>query len=87
MKLKQQKLDIALLQETNLTDAEHSKLRKEWIGQLVIRVNKHCAFQLQSQGRFVIIQGYIDSVPMCIINVYGPNYDNPTFLSRLFFLN
>lgn len=65
--LKQHKVDIALLQETHLTDAEHSKLRIEWVDQV-----------------FVIIQGCIDSVPLCIVNVYGPNYDDPTFYQDLF---
>ena len=32
--LKKEKADIALLQETHLTDIEHEKLKREWVGQI-----------------------------------------------------
>uniref|UniRef100_A0A1A7ZMF0 Endonuclease/exonuclease/phosphatase domain-containing protein n=1 Tax=Nothobranchius furzeri TaxID=105023 RepID=A0A1A7ZMF0_NOTFU len=32
--LKRQKIDIALLQETRLSDLEHSKLKRDWVGQV-----------------------------------------------------
>lgn len=59
--LKQHKVDIALLQETHLTDSEHDKLKREWVGQVyyssftsrargvAILINKICPFQIQSQ--------------------------------------
>lgn len=31
--LKNHKIDVALLQETNLTDAEHIRLARQWQGQ------------------------------------------------------
>lgn len=99
--LKQHKVDIALLQETHLTDSEPDKLKREWVGQVyyssftsrargvAILINKHCPFQLQSQikdkgGRFVIIQGFINTEPITIVNVYGPNHDDPKSYQEIF---
>lgn len=96
--LKQHKVDIALLQETHLTDAEHSKLRIEWVGQVYFSSFTSHSSHTKPQcllasititdwglgGRFVIIQGCIDSVPLCIVNVYGTNSDDPTFYQNLF---
>lgn len=35
-------------------------------------------------GRFVLITGHIDSTPITMLNVYGPNSDNPTFFRQVF---
>lgn len=39
--LKKQKSDIALLQETKLSDVEHLKLRRDWVGQICFSSHSH----------------------------------------------
>lgn len=58
--LKKERVDIALLQETHLTDEEHKKLKREWVGQVyfssflsnkrgvVILINKNTPFALEN---------------------------------------
>lgn len=35
-------------------------------------------------GRYVIVSGCINNVPITCVNVYGPNIDDPTFFRKLF---
>lgn len=36
------------------------------------------------EGRFVIVSGVLFHTPVVLVNVYAPNWDNPTFMSMLF---
>lgn len=61
--LKKQRANIAMLQETHLSDSEHLKLKRDWVGQLffstckantrkrgtVILIHKHFPFVLEDQ--------------------------------------
>lgn len=61
--LKKQKTDIALLQETKLSDIEHLKLRRDWVGQVhfssysqnkrgtAILINKKLPFILEHEEK------------------------------------
>uniref|UniRef100_A0A3B4T4G4 Reverse transcriptase domain-containing protein n=1 Tax=Seriola dumerili TaxID=41447 RepID=A0A3B4T4G4_SERDU len=58
--LKRQKVDIAFIQESHLTDTEHLKLRRDWVGNVfyssysskargvALLINKHLNFKLNS---------------------------------------
>lgn len=55
----------------------------------VILVHKSITFQVIKTiqdpfGRYVIIQGNILTQKLNLINVYGPNEDNPSFFEKLF---
>lgn len=61
--LKKQRTTIAMLQETHLSDSEHLKLKRDWVGQIffsscktntrkrgtIILINKHFPFILEHQ--------------------------------------
>ena len=36
------------------------------------------------RGRYLIVKGELNSVPVTLINVYGPNFDDPIFFQNLF---
>lgn len=93
--LKQYNVDIAMFQETHLTDKEHLKLKQGGYNHIffssftskargVILLHKSLTFQ-ENSVRFVIVQGLLNSDPITLVNVYGPNIDNPQFFERLFF--
>lgn len=48
--LENHNIDIALLQETHLTDAEHAKLTRQWQGQTF-----YSSFTSQSRGVAILI--------------------------------
>lgn len=35
-------------------------------------------------GRYLMISGYLNSLPITMLNVYGPNIDNPNFFLKAF---
>uniref|UniRef100_A0A673W1Y0 Endonuclease/exonuclease/phosphatase domain-containing protein n=1 Tax=Salmo trutta TaxID=8032 RepID=A0A673W1Y0_SALTR len=72
--LKQRKVDIALIQETHLNVSKHGKLKREGVPlSLIIK-----------GGRFLIIQGSINTEIITIVNVYRPNHDDPAFYQDIF---
>lgn len=98
--LKKEHVSIALLQETHLSDTEHCKLKRDWVGQIyyssftsnsrgvAILIHKNIPFSLDhlesdSEGRFVLVSGYIFGVHLTIGNVYAPNIDCPSFTSQI----
>lgn len=100
--LKQHNIDIALLQETHLTDKEHVKLKQGGYSHIffssftsqargvAILLHRNVPFQANSVvkdplRRFVIVHGLLHSEPITLVNVYGPNIDNPQFFEKLFF--
>ena len=36
------------------------------------------------QGRYIIVSGQINSLPLTLVNIYGPNFDSPDFFRRVF---
>ena len=56
-----------------------------------ILINKNIPFKLNSsttdpEGRFVIINISINQLTLTLVNVYGPNNDDPAFFHNLFSL-
>ena len=47
---------------------------------------KHKSSTIDRDGRFVIVTGEIHSPPMTLVNIYGPNFDNPQFFKKVFSL-
>lgn len=39
---------------------------------------------IDPNGRFILISGQISSFPITLLNIYGPNSDNPAFSVRFF---
>jgi len=98
--LKRQKVDIAFIQESHLTDSEHLKLCRDWVGNVfyssfsskargvALLINKHLNFKLNSvekdqNGRFLLVDCEINRNKMSLVNIYGPNYDDPLFFNNL----
>lgn len=100
--LKKQKPDIVLLRETKLSDTEHSKQGKDWVGQVyfsysqnkrgvAILINKNLPFILEHkesdpEGRFIMITGSILNHHITILNIDDPNVDSPNFISQMILL-
>lgn len=101
--LKDDKADIVFLQETYLSDIEHSKLKTDWVGQVYfssfkshsrgtcILLNRNIHFILSKlitdpNGRFVLISGTFNEVPITLLNIYAPNVDEPSFFSDIILL-
>lgn len=100
MYLKKHKSDIALLQETRLSDSEHLKLKRDWVGQVyfsshlqnkkgtVILLHKNLPFmeheKKDSEGRFILIKGSIHGQHITILNIYAP--DSPQFMLQMVLL-
>lgn len=56
---------------------------------VAILFRKTVPFQFQSSitdpnGRFIIVIGHINSFPVTLVNIYGPNVDDPAFFRRVF---
>uniref|UniRef100_A0A8C1P1U4 exodeoxyribonuclease III n=1 Tax=Cyprinus carpio TaxID=7962 RepID=A0A8C1P1U4_CYPCA len=95
--VRRQKVDIAFIQESHLTDSEHSKLRRDWVGNVfysskargvALLINKHLNFKLNSvekdkNGRFLFVDCEINRNKISLVNIYGPNYDDPLFFNNL----
>lgn len=99
--LKSLSSDIMFLQETHLRTGDHTRLRKQWVGQefhssfnsksrgTAILIHKRVMFLAEQvlsdlEGRFVIVSGILFQTPVVLVNVYAPNWDNPSFMSMLF---
>lgn len=52
--LKKDKVQVALLQETHLTDLEHLKLKRDWVGQIY-----YSSFNSQSRGVAILIHKHL----------------------------
>ena len=55
---------------------------------VALLINKKLNFQLNSvekdrSGRFLLVNGTVNNNKITLINVYGPNYDDPTFFNNL----
>lgn len=59
--LKKEKVQIAMLQETHLTDSEHLKLKKDWVGQVY-----YASFNSRRRGVAILVH---KSLPLTEIEV------------------
>lgn len=39
-----------------------------------------------SAGRFILVNGLIDGVEVCLMNIYAPNEDERSFIRTIFFI-
>ena len=37
-----------------------------------------------TNGRFLVVTGILNSVPITLVNLYAPNFDNPDFFQKVF---
>lgn len=98
--LKRQSVDIALIQESHLTDLEHLKLRRDWVGSVfyssyssnargvALLIHKNINFKLNlierdKEGRFLLVDCVLNTHRVTLVNIYGPNYDDPGFFQNL----
>lgn len=45
---------------------------------------KHITTISDPNGRYIIVSGLLSSIHVTLLNVYGPNFDDPTFFRKLF---
>lgn len=100
LQLRQSTCQVALLQETHLSDVEHAKLNKSWADKVyylshcsgrkrgVILIHRHINFtetvHKGKEGRFILVNGIIDGTAVSFINVNAPNEDEPGFIKSVF---
>lgn len=100
-KLKREEIDVALLQETHLSNSEHEKLVRWRFNQysssyrqgskrgVVILISKklnfECIYEKKDlDGRFVLVQGYLQGALVTFLNVYAPPLSEWTFFKHIF---
>lgn len=44
---------------------------------------KHLSTLADRDGRYVMVVGEFHSIPVTLLNVYGPNYDDPEFFKKV----
>ena len=44
----------------------------------------HSSTVADPEGRFLIVSGSLNSIPITLVNVYGPNFDSPLFFQKVF---
>uniref|UniRef100_A0A3B3SRR6 exodeoxyribonuclease III n=1 Tax=Paramormyrops kingsleyae TaxID=1676925 RepID=A0A3B3SRR6_9TELE len=83
--LKRINTDIAFIQETYLTDQEHKRFRREWVGQVFYSSfsSSGRGIALLIQKKYIIVECEINGEYITIVNFYGPNHDDPTVYSKL----
>ncbi len=47
---------------------------------------RHQSTKVDAEGRYLIVSGEIYSIPITLVNVYGPNFENPAFFRKVFSL-
>lgn len=56
---------------------------------VAILVRRTIPFVFKSQitdpgGRFILVTGTVNLVPLVLLNIYAPNFDNPDFFCKIF---
>uniref|UniRef100_A0A8C9X622 exodeoxyribonuclease III n=1 Tax=Sander lucioperca TaxID=283035 RepID=A0A8C9X622_SANLU len=96
--LKSLKADVIFLQETHIRNTARNKLSMGWGSQIyqsnfgargvanIIKKNvlfDHGCTVRDPDSRFLIVSGTFNCVPVTLINVYGPNFDDPAFFQTI----
>lgn len=83
-----EKEDLNHFQCKEFTNIYSSTLNSKQCGVSILIHNKllynHLSTIIDSGGRFVIINGNLANHNLTIINIYGPNNDNPSFFHDIF---
>uniref|UniRef100_H3ATJ9 exodeoxyribonuclease III n=1 Tax=Latimeria chalumnae TaxID=7897 RepID=H3ATJ9_LATCH len=89
--LRSHQVQVALLQETHLTQVEHEKLREDWVvfPQKAILISKNSPFHCLSQvtdpaGCFIIVHSRWGSKQVTFASLYAPNIDDPLVIQNFF---
>lgn len=98
-KLKRERIDVALLQETHLTVTEHGKL-KRWrfnsssysqgskrgvVTLISSDLNFECVYEKRDiDGRFVLVRGNLQGVLVTFFNIYAPPGSEWKFYKHIF---
>lgn len=66
----------------------HSKFNEKARGTAIL-IRKNIQFEphktvADPTGRFIIVSGKLQAVPVVLANVYGPNWDDSAFITKLF---
>lgn len=64
-------------------------LSKAWGTAILIRKGipfKHKETIVDKEGRYIIVTGELHSISLTLVNIYGPNFDNPQFFQKIFAL-
>uniref|UniRef100_A0A3P9NQU5 exodeoxyribonuclease III n=1 Tax=Poecilia reticulata TaxID=8081 RepID=A0A3P9NQU5_POERE len=96
---KKQGTDIAFIQETHLTDIEHLKLRRDWVGQVfyssflskargvALLINKNLRFRLnymeKDRAGLFVFITQSIKIRVVLVSLYGPNLDDLEFFKDL----
>ena len=83
-----EKEDLNHFQPKEYNNIYSSTLNSKQCGVSILIHNKllynHLSTIIDSGGRFVIINGNLANHNLTIINIYGPNNDNPSFFHDIF---
>ena len=80
--------DIPRLQRGCISQVFHSKFNSKCRGTAIL-IGKNVQFVSSKvvadiNGRYVIVQGKLYNLPVVLVNIYAPNWDNPNFFKELF---
>lgn len=80
--------DVYFLQETHMLNRETVRLKKGWVGEVF-----HSTFNSKARGAAILIRrgvpwwmvsGRLQGIRVLLVCVYGPNWDDNLFITRLF---
>lgn len=80
--------DVIKLKRGPIAQVYHSELNSKHRGAAIL-INKNVQFTLTKargdrDGRFVIVQGRLYNIPVVLVSLYAPNWDNAQFFRELF---
>lgn len=80
--------DQVILKCPWVSEVYHSNLNSKARGVAILIGNKiqFSASKIISDmnGRYLIISGTLSHVPILLVNIYGPNFEDPHFMNKLF---
>lgn len=81
-------LDVSRIKSAWISHCFHSKFGVKARGAAIL-VHKNVAFEPESvvsdsNGRYVIVSGILQTIPVVLACIYGPNWDNDTFFAHFF---
>uniref|UniRef100_A0A3B5MBT9 exodeoxyribonuclease III n=1 Tax=Xiphophorus couchianus TaxID=32473 RepID=A0A3B5MBT9_9TELE len=76
--LKKDRNQVAFLQETHLTDEEHKKYLREWVGQVYFS-----SYSTNKRGVIILIHKNLPFTRFLLGSVYGPNINDEDFFAVL----
>lgn len=92
-RLRELQVDVIFLQETHFRNEACGKITAKCVSQVyhsmisaksgvAILICRNVPFLHQStiagkDGRYILVTGEIQSTPIALVNIYGPNWDDP----------